>query len=159
MRLVAWNLIHVSKTHSSPTAKCHPSINAQDTRDIYSQNAAKEAPYPWVKNWMVHVMPKLIYHANVKHLETKNELERTRPWFETLKHWKQPTCCFSSRFVLNRGYCAKNRPCQKAWNTNWRMLAYIIYIMSNVVFLFPQGSGWKLQTQHHLKTTTFSLYN
>lgn len=57
MRLVAWNLIHVSKTHSSPTAKCHHSINAQDTRDIYSQNAPREAPYPWVKNWMVHIMP------------------------------------------------------------------------------------------------------
>lgn len=63
------------------------------------------------------------YHANVKHLETKSEFH---PWFETLKHWKQPTCCFSSRFVLNRGYCATNRPCQKAWSANWKMLAYII---------------------------------
>lgn len=101
------------------------------------------------------------YHANVKHLETKSEFH---PWFETLKHWKQPTCCFSSRFVLNRGYCATNRPCQKAWSANWKMLAYIIIHPVKrqygcCFFLFPQGSGWKLQTQHQLKTTTFSLYN
>lgn len=107
---------------------------------IFTKNGAREAPYPWVKKWMVHVMPKLIYHANVKHLETKSEFERTCPWFETLKHWKQPTCCFSSRFV-NRGYCGANRPCRKAWTTNWKMLAYTIHILSNVnmvvVFSFP----------------------